>query len=60
MSDGIPDDWYIEPSGESLILDRHKVAAELLRLRKIEANVILMADQMEALAASVGYLRERL
>ena len=33
MGNGIPDDWYIEHSGEGMILDQEKVAAELNRLR---------------------------
>ncbi len=29
----IPDDWYIEPTGESRILDQEKVATEIERLQ---------------------------
>ena len=33
MGNGIPDDRYIHHSGEGMILDQEKVAAELNRLR---------------------------
>lgn len=33
MSYGLPDDWFIEETGEQLILDQEKVAAELNRLQ---------------------------
>jgi hypothetical protein len=33
MSYVLPEDWYIEESGESLILDQEKVAAEIDKLR---------------------------
>lgn len=32
MSFGLPDDWFIEETGERLILDQQKVAAEIARL----------------------------
>lgn len=38
MGNGIPDDWYIEHSGESRILDQDKVAAELDRRRSALAS----------------------
>lgn len=33
MSYDLPDDWYIEPTGESRILDQKKVADEIERLK---------------------------
>lgn len=33
MGNGLPDDWFIEHTGESRILDQDKVAAEIARLR---------------------------
>lgn len=33
MSYGLPDDWYIEETGETMVLDQQKVAAEIERLR---------------------------
>jgi len=35
MSNEIPDDWYIEETGETRILDQNKVADELRRLNRI-------------------------
>ena len=32
MSYGLPDDWFVEETGETLILDQEKVAAEIARL----------------------------
>jgi hypothetical protein len=37
--DALPDDWYIEPTGESRILDQNKVADEIERLRAENSNL---------------------
>lgn len=34
MSSELPDDWWVEHTGERLVLDQEKVAAEIERLRK--------------------------
>ena len=43
MSYNLPDDWYIEPTGESLILDQEKVKREIERLRASETAWKLIA-----------------
>ena len=39
MSHSLPDDWYIEPTGESRILDQRKVVAEIEHLRTENENL---------------------
>ena len=43
MSYNLPDDWYVEPTGESLILDQEKVARGIERLRASEMAWKLIA-----------------
>jgi 5-enolpyruvylshikimate-3-phosphate synthase len=45
MIHGLPDDWYIEATGESRILDQHKVAAEIAQLRESNSRVAAVAEQ---------------
>lgn len=35
MTATLPDDWFIEETGERIILDKNKVAAEITRLQAI-------------------------
>lgn len=53
MGNGIPDGWFIEHSGESLILDQDKVADELRRLRAALTFIAGMKD-MTLIAPSLG------
>ena len=50
----IPDDWYIEPTGESRILDQQKVAVELGRLRAALQQIVDEADSDDGLTAWDG------
>ncbi len=51
-----PDDWYIEATGERLILDRNKVSRELVRLNdKVIAARVIIVD----LATEIRELRAK-
>lgn len=48
MSYGLPDDWFIEHTGERLILDQDKVAAEIERLDANNTELLTQALGVEA------------
>lgn len=45
----LPDDWYIESTGESRILDQRKVAAEIKRLQPAPTSVIFTEDEIKTI-----------
>ena len=56
MSYGLPDDWFIEETGETLILDQEKVAAEIARLT---AELERLTKRCKEQGQEIAITRER-
>lgn len=51
-TDELPEDWWVEHDGQSRVLDYHKVAAEVRRLRAVlELIAGNSSDRLQAMQA---------